>query len=86
MIVVSGLEIGLTPRHDTITFVVSDGETETSHPCCAAEPPPMTRDLPQMRPSLPVYDLKVTVFPVDSQTPSLTTGGPFPVVEDTQVF
>ncbi|KAF3836792.1 hypothetical protein F7725_004256 [Dissostichus mawsoni] len=56
----TGLEIGLTPRHDTITFVVSDGETETSHPCCAAEPPPMTRDLPQLRPSLPVYDLKAS--------------------------
>ncbi|XP_033962126.1 FRAS1-related extracellular matrix protein 1a [Pseudochaenichthys georgianus] len=77
----TGLEIGLTPRHDTITFVVSDGETETSHPCCAAEPPPMTRDLPQLRPSLPVYDLKVTVFPVDSQTPSLTTGDIFSVDE-----
>ncbi|KAK1890048.1 FRAS1-related extracellular matrix protein 1 [Dissostichus eleginoides] len=77
----TGLEIGLTPRHDTITFVVSDGETETSHACCAAEPPPMTRYLPQLRPSLPVYDLKVTVFPVDSQTPSLTTGDIFSVDE-----
>ncbi|KAJ4937036.1 hypothetical protein JOQ06_001620 [Pogonophryne albipinna] len=41
----------------------------------------MTRDLPQLRPSLPVYDLKVTVFPVDSQTPSLTTGDIFSVDE-----
>ncbi|XP_063756912.1 FRAS1-related extracellular matrix protein 1a isoform X2 [Eleginops maclovinus] len=77
----TGLEIGLTPRHDTVIFVVSDGETETSYPCCAAEPSPMTRDLPQLRPSLPVYDLKITVFPVDSQTPSLTTGYIFSVDE-----
>lgn len=77
MIVVLGLEIGLTPRHDTITFVISDGETENSALCCGEGNPSRTRGTAQLRDSLPVYDLQITVFPVDSQPPSLTTGGPF---------
>lgn len=76
MIVILGLEIGLTPRHDTITFVISDGETENSAVCCGEGDPSRTRGTAQMRDSLPVYDLHITVFPVDSQPPSLTTGEP----------
>lgn len=76
MIVVSGQEIGLTPRHDTITFVISDGETENSALCCGEGNPTKTRGRAQLRDSLPVYDLQIMVFPVDSQPPSLTTGGP----------
>ncbi|XP_056298988.1 FRAS1-related extracellular matrix protein 1a [Pseudoliparis swirei] len=64
----TGLEIGLTPRHDTITFVISDGE----------EKPTKTREVTH---SLPVYDLQITVFPVDSQPPSLTAGDIFTVDE-----
>lgn len=77
LFVVSGLEIGLTPRHDTITFVISDGETENSALCCGGGNPVRTRGTTRLRDSLPVYDLQITVFPVDSQPPSLTTGGPF---------
>lgn len=77
MIVLLGLEIGLTPRHDTITFVISDGETENSALCCGGGNPVGTRGTTRLRDSLPVYDLQITVFPVDSQPPSLTTGGPF---------
>ncbi|XP_037613686.1 FRAS1-related extracellular matrix protein 1a isoform X1 [Sebastes umbrosus] len=77
----TGLEIGLTPRHDTITFVISDGETENSALCCGGEIPSRTRGVTQLRHSLPVYDLQVTVFPVDSQPPSLTTGDIFMVDE-----
>ena len=77
MIVVLGLEIGLTPRHDTITLVISDGETENFALCCGGGNPVRTRGTTQLRDSLPVYDLHITVFPVDSQPPSLTTGGPF---------
>lgn len=77
MIVVLGLEIGLTPRHDTITFVISDGETENSALCCSEGRPTRTRGRAQLRDSLPVYDLQITVFPVDSQPPSLTKGGLF---------
>ncbi|XP_038124382.1 FRAS1-related extracellular matrix protein 1a isoform X2 [Cyprinodon tularosa] len=78
----TGLEIGLTPRHDTITFVISDGENETSALCCGRETPTRGRSkTPQTRDSLPVYDLHITVFPVDSQPPSLETGEIFKVDE-----
>ncbi|KAK2852025.1 hypothetical protein Q5P01_008301 [Channa striata] len=69
----TGLEVGLTPRHDTITFVISDGETENAALCCRGGGP--------IRTSLPVYDLQVTVFPVDNQSPSLATGDIFLVDE-----
>ncbi|XP_069576815.1 FRAS1-related extracellular matrix protein 1-like isoform X3 [Brachyistius frenatus] len=74
----TGLEIGLTPRHDTITFIISDGETETSALCCS---PIRTRDKARLQESLPVYDLQITVFPVNSQPPSLATGYIFMVDE-----
>ncbi|XP_041821251.1 FRAS1-related extracellular matrix protein 1a [Chelmon rostratus] len=77
----TGLEIGLTPRHDTITFVISDGETENSALCCSEGRPTRTRGRAQLRDSLPVYDLQITVFPVDSQPPSLTKGDIFIVDE-----
>ncbi|XP_044197505.1 FRAS1-related extracellular matrix protein 1a [Thunnus albacares] len=77
----TGLEIGLTPRHDTITFVISDGETENSALCCGGGNPVRTRGMTQLHHSLPVYDLHITVFPVDSQPPSLTTGDIFVVDE-----
>ncbi|XP_071370696.1 FRAS1-related extracellular matrix protein 1a, partial [Centroberyx affinis] len=77
----TGLEIGLTPRHDTITFVISDGETENSPSCCGGGNPFKSRGTAHLRDSLPVYDLKITVFPVDSQPPSLTTGDIFVVDE-----
>ncbi|XP_073331288.1 FRAS1-related extracellular matrix protein 1a [Pagrus major] len=75
----TGLEIGLTPRRDTITFVISDGDTEKSAACCDGGKPSRTRGTAQH--SLPVYDLHITVFPVDSQPPSLTTGDIFMVDE-----
>lgn len=59
---VAGREVGLAPRHDTVTFVVSDGGTEGGG------------SRAELRSSLPVYDLQVTVFPVDSQPPSLAAG------------
>lgn len=72
---VSGLEIGFTPRHDTVTFVISDGETETLALCCDEETPTRSRGSTRLRESLPIYDLHITVLPVDSQPPSLATGG-----------
>ncbi|KAM6909056.1 FRAS1-related extracellular matrix protein 1a [Xenentodon cancila] len=77
----TGLEIGLSPRHDTITFVISDGETEDSASCCGVGNPLRSRSPAHLRDSLPVYDLRITVFPVDSQPPSLTTGDVFTVDE-----
>ena len=72
-----GLEIGLTPRHDTITFVVSDAAgSEPAPPCCGGVGPPGGGRGPggRLADSLPVYDLQVTVFPVDSQAPTLAAG------------
>lgn len=76
----TGLDVGLTPRQDTITFVISDGETETSV-CCGGTGLSRSRGSALIRDSLPVYDLHITVFPVDNQPPSLTTGDIFVVDE-----
>uniref|UniRef100_H3CI90 Fras1 related extracellular matrix 1a n=1 Tax=Tetraodon nigroviridis TaxID=99883 RepID=H3CI90_TETNG len=65
----TGREVGLTPCHDTVTIVVSDEGAEGGGSW--AEP----------RDSLPVYDLRVTVLPVDNQPPSLTAGEIFSVDE-----
>lgn len=71
--VVLEVEIGLAPRHDTITFVISDGETETLALCCSGGSPVRTSSTAHLRQTLPVYDLQITVFPVDSQPPTLET-------------
>jgi len=88
----SGLEIGLEPRHDTITFVISDEDSGIAPPCCGGGGggrggggggvgggggghPARSRGAgARLSDSLPVYDLQITVFPVDSQAPSLATG------------
>ncbi|XP_027893143.1 FRAS1-related extracellular matrix protein 1a isoform X2 [Xiphophorus couchianus] len=67
----TGLEIGVSPLHDTITFVISDGEIKTSALCCGGETPIRNKGISQPWDSLPVYDLHITVFPVDNQPPSL---------------
>ncbi|KAK7910238.1 hypothetical protein WMY93_014922 [Mugilogobius chulae] len=74
----TGLEIGLEPKKDTITFVISDGETESSV-CCDGRS--RSRGSALIRDSLPVYDLHITVFPVDNQPPALTAGDIFVVDE-----
>ncbi|TWW63720.1 FRAS1-related extracellular matrix protein 1 [Takifugu flavidus] len=68
-----GQEIGLTPRHDTITFVISDEESGSGG--VTAE----SRKRAELRNSLPVYDLHVTVFPVDSEVFSVEEGGVAPI-------
>ncbi|NXO01589.1 FREM1 protein, partial [Rhinopomastus cyanomelas] len=85
--VVSGLvtykhtsgEIGLTPLTDILTFIVSDAEAglDVKH-CCydGSLPPPVPlHDL------FPVYDLNVTILPVDNQAPSIATGARLVVEE-----
>nr|XP_033774927.1 FRAS1-related extracellular matrix protein 1 [Geotrypetes seraphini] len=65
-------EIGLKPCFDTISLIVSDGEgSPMINTCCYEEslsPPVPHHD------SFPVYDLNITVFPVDNQPPSITIG------------
>lgn len=77
----SGPEIELNPCHDTITFVISDEQSEDSVSACGEGKPTSSlgRGRAQQPDSLQVYDLQITVFPVNSQPPSLTTGNPFPV-------
>ncbi|XP_051843280.1 FRAS1-related extracellular matrix protein 1 [Antechinus flavipes] len=70
-------EIGMAPCFDTITLVVSDGEAGP-YDCCYQEP--ISPALP-LHHSFPVYDLNVTVHPVDNQPPTITTGMRFVVDE-----
>ncbi|TRY97444.1 hypothetical protein DNTS_033831 [Danionella cerebrum] len=64
----TGQEIGLQPRHDVITLVISDGESG------------LTSSLP-LASSLPVYDLNITVYPFNNQPPTVTIGEVFVVDE-----
>ncbi|XP_037980896.1 FRAS1-related extracellular matrix protein 1 isoform X2 [Motacilla alba alba] len=72
-------EIGLTPCFEILTLIVSDGEAGLDvKDCCYDGPPspPVSRDDP-----FPVYDLNITVLPVDNQPPSIVTGASFVVEE-----
>ncbi|XP_050184584.1 FRAS1-related extracellular matrix protein 1 isoform X4 [Myiozetetes cayanensis] len=72
-------EIGLTPSIEILTFIVSDGEAGIDvKDCCYDGPPP-----PPAAPHdpFPVYDLNITVLPVDNQPPSIATGASFAVEE-----
>ncbi|XP_038625448.1 FRAS1-related extracellular matrix protein 1-like [Tachyglossus aculeatus] len=72
-------EIGLVPYFDTITFMVSDGEAGPYvNECCynGPLPPPVP-----LHDSFPVYDLHITIYPVDNQPPSIAVGTVFAVDE-----
>ncbi|KAJ8382093.1 hypothetical protein SKAU_G00028710 [Synaphobranchus kaupii] len=77
----TGGEIGRSPRYDVITFVISDGEAEALPSCCLNKGPSSPRHTNQLQQTLPVYDLNITVFPVDSQPPSIAIGDVFVVDE-----
>ncbi|KAB5559145.1 hypothetical protein PHYPO_G00025590 [Pangasianodon hypophthalmus] len=66
----TGGEIGPDPISDTVTLIVSDGEAGTDG-CCQedAVPPPVP-----LHGTLPVYDLNVTVIPVNNKAPSIIIG------------
>ncbi|KAM9367841.1 FRAS1-related extracellular matrix protein 1 [Phaethornis superciliosus] len=75
----TGGEIGLTPYVETLTFTVSDHEAGLDvKDCCyhGPLPPPVPLHDP-----FPVYELNITVFPVDNQPPSIETGARFVVEE-----
>ena len=60
------------PCFDTITLVVSDREAGPSvNGCCYNGPHPSV----PLHESFPVYDLNITVYPVDNQPPSIAIGG-----------
>ncbi|NXC10324.1 FREM1 protein, partial [Orthonyx spaldingii] len=72
-------EIGLTPFIEILTLIVSDSEAGLDvKDCCydGSPPPPVSRHDP-----FPVYDLNITVLPVDNQPPSIATGASFVVEE-----
>uniref|UniRef100_A0A4W3JEQ6 Fras1 related extracellular matrix 1a n=1 Tax=Callorhinchus milii TaxID=7868 RepID=A0A4W3JEQ6_CALMI len=71
-------EVGLNPCFDTITFVVSDWDAGTVGGCCYEEPVSPPRSLHD---SLPVYDLNITVMPINNQPPTIKIGPMFVVDE-----
>ncbi|KAM8984627.1 FRAS1-related extracellular matrix protein 1 [Ara ararauna] len=72
-------EIGLTPSIEILTFIVSDSEAGIDVKDCCYDgplfPPVPLQDL------FPVYDLNITVLPVDNHPPSIETGARFVVEE-----
>ncbi|XP_033613538.1 FRAS1-related extracellular matrix protein 1 [Fukomys damarensis] len=74
----TGGEVGVVPCFDTIALVVSDQEAGPSvNGCCYNGPNPSV----PLHGSFPVYDLNVTVYPVDNQPPSIALGSMFVVDE-----
>ncbi|XP_053226453.1 FRAS1-related extracellular matrix protein 1 isoform X7 [Podarcis raffonei] len=73
-------EIGLTPLFDILTFVVSDDEVGPTNECCYDKSPFPSVPLHK---SFPVYDINITIFPIDNQPPSIVTGAMFVVDEGT---
>ncbi|XP_036442581.1 FRAS1-related extracellular matrix protein 1b isoform X2 [Colossoma macropomum] len=78
----TGGEIGPDPVSDTVTLIVSDGEGGTTDGCCQedAVPPPVP-----LHGTLPVYDLNITVLPINNQPPSITIGNMLVVDEGSSV-
>ncbi|OXB56327.1 hypothetical protein ASZ78_001128 [Callipepla squamata] len=75
----TGGEIGLNLSFEILTFVVSDDEADLDVKDCCYDrplPPPVPLHHP-----LPVYNLNITVLPVDNQPPSIATGARFVVEE-----
>ncbi|KAM9330675.1 FRAS1-related extracellular matrix protein 1 [Gastrophryne carolinensis] len=73
----TGGEIGLEPCYDTITLVISDAELDITNCCFDTNSNPLLTN----QDSFPVYDLNITVFPVDNQPPSIKIGEIFSVDE-----
>ncbi|XP_066460377.1 FRAS1-related extracellular matrix protein 1 isoform X2 [Eleutherodactylus coqui] len=75
----TGGEIGLTPCYDIITLVISDAELDANmNKCCFNGP---HNPLVPSHDSFPVYDLNITVFPVDNQSPAVKIDDIFTVDE-----
>ncbi|KAM6922004.1 FRAS1-related extracellular matrix protein 1b [Xenentodon cancila] len=65
----SGAEVGPEPAFDTVTLIISDGEAGTVDGCCHGDAPPVP-----LHDTLPVYDLNVTILPVNNKVPAITLG------------
>ncbi|XP_071380336.1 FRAS1-related extracellular matrix protein 1b [Centroberyx affinis] len=75
----TGGEIGPEPVSDTVTLIISDGEAGVMDNCCHGDAPPPPVPL---HGTLPVYDLNVTVLPVNNKVPAITTGASMLVVDE----
>uniref|UniRef100_A0A3Q3W4V2 C-type lectin domain-containing protein n=1 Tax=Mola mola TaxID=94237 RepID=A0A3Q3W4V2_MOLML len=75
----TGGEIGTEPVFDTVTLIISDGEAAGMDGCCHGDalPPPVP-----LHGTLPVYDLNITVLPVNNQVPAVTVGASTLVVDE----
>lgn len=65
----------MTSSIEILTFVVSDGEAGLDVKGCCHDgplPPPVL-----IHDRFPVYDLNITILPVDNQPPSIATGESF---------
>ncbi|KAK5614398.1 hypothetical protein CRENBAI_026015 [Crenichthys baileyi] len=67
----SGAEIGPEPEFDTVTLIISDGEAGVMDRCCHGDAPPPPVPL---HGTLPVYDLNITILPVNNKAPQVTLG------------
>lgn len=56
---------------DTVTLIISDGEAGVMDDCCHGDAPPPPVPL---HGTLPVYDLNITVLPVNNKVPEVTLG------------
>ncbi|XP_062985314.1 FRAS1-related extracellular matrix protein 1 [Elgaria multicarinata webbii] len=72
-------EIGLAPLFDVLTFVVSDDEIGPDGNACCYDGSPSP--LMPLHKSSPVFDINITIFPVDNQPPTIETGAMFLVDE-----
>uniref|UniRef100_A0A673BV44 Fras1 related extracellular matrix 1b n=1 Tax=Sphaeramia orbicularis TaxID=375764 RepID=A0A673BV44_9TELE len=75
----TGGEIGPQPVFDTVTLIISDGEAGGTDSCCHGDAPPPPVPL---HGTLPVYDLNITVLPVNNKVPAVTLGESMLVVEE----
>ncbi|XP_034438389.1 FRAS1-related extracellular matrix protein 1-like isoform X1 [Hippoglossus hippoglossus] len=75
----TGGEIGPELVLDTVTLIISDGEAGGTEGCCHGDAPPPPVPL---HGTLPVYDLNITVLPVNNKVPSITLGESLLVVDE----
>ncbi|XP_077463908.1 FRAS1-related extracellular matrix protein 1b [Stigmatopora argus] len=73
----AGGEIGPAPVVDTVTLIISDGEAGAADVCCHGDAPPVP-----LHGTLPVYDLNVTLLPVNNKVPAVILGASVLAVDE----
>uniref|UniRef100_A0A665VGY6 Fras1 related extracellular matrix 1b n=1 Tax=Echeneis naucrates TaxID=173247 RepID=A0A665VGY6_ECHNA len=75
----TGGEIGPEPVLDIVTLIISDGEAGGTESCCHGDAPPPPVPL---HGTLPVYDLNITILPVNNKAPSISLGESLLLVDE----